>query len=61
MRDICIKHHVPYVQESVFLRLKKTVDIMTGKTSMRRYPNAYEIEKDLAAEVSAEAKQAPAH
>ena len=61
LRDICMKHNVPYVQESVFLRLVKTVNIMTGKASMRRYPNMYEIEKDMAAEVSSEAHAAPAH
>ena len=48
MRALCDKHGVPYVQENVFLRLKKTVDIMTGHTSMRRYPTRFEVERDLA-------------
>jgi len=47
MRAICEKHGVPYLQHNVFWRVKKTVDIMTGATSMRRYPNAYEHEADL--------------
>lgn len=49
VRKICEKHGVPYVQESVFIRLKKTVDIMVGKTNMRRFPDDYELlflEKD---------------
>lgn len=33
LRAICAKHGVPYVQESVFKRLGKTVDIMVGATS----------------------------
>lgn len=44
--DICAKYGVPYVQENVFVRLKKTVDIMVGKTSMRVYPSAYENDAD---------------
>ncbi len=31
---VCKKHGIPYRQESVFKRLFKAVDIMTGKTSM---------------------------
>jgi fatty acid desaturase len=34
VREICIKHNVPYVQQSVWKRVKKTVDIMVGNTSM---------------------------
>ena len=36
MREICAKHGVPYVQESVFRRVRKLVDVMVGKTSMLR-------------------------
>lgn len=39
MRALCKKHGVPYVQQSVFARLKKTVDIMIGATSMRNFPH----------------------
>jgi fatty acid desaturase len=36
LRALCEKHGVPYVQESVWRRLRKTTDIMVGRTSMRR-------------------------
>ena len=32
--ELCKKHNIPYIQESVFKRLLKTVDVMVGKTSM---------------------------
>lgn len=35
VKEICARHGIPYVQESVFTRLRKTVDIMIGRTSMR--------------------------
>ena len=44
--EICEKYGVPYIQENVFLRLKKTVDIMVGKADQRTYPSAYENDKD---------------
>jgi len=37
LRAICDKHGVPYVQQNVFRRLKKTADIMVGATSMRPF------------------------
>merc|ERR1719266_1326477 len=49
VKDICKKHGIPYVQENVFWRTKKTVDIMLGNTSMRWFPAEYEkmyLEKD---------------
>ena len=49
LRAICEKHGVPYVQQSVFKRLTKTVDIMVGHTSMRKYPTRWEVESDLVA------------
>ena len=39
LKAICEKHGVPYVQENVFERLRKTVDIMVGKTTMRVFPS----------------------
>jgi fatty acid desaturase len=36
LRAICEKHGVPYVQEGVFRRVKKLVDVFVGKTKMRR-------------------------
>ena len=47
MRAICAKHNVPYVQHSVFRRLKKTADIMVGHTDMRPFDRSWEYEKDL--------------
>jgi fatty acid desaturase len=42
LKEICDKYGVPYIKESVFERLRKTVDIMIGKTSMRPYPTQFE-------------------
>merc|ERR1712238_442945 len=36
------KKAAPHVKENVFIRLKKTVDIMVGNTSMRWFPEHYE-------------------
>jgi len=46
MRAICEKHGVPYVQQNVFRRLKKTADIMVGATSMLPFEESWEYEKD---------------
>jgi hypothetical protein len=48
LKAICEKYGVPYVQESVFKRLRKTVDIMVGKTTMRAFPTQYEPSRDKA-------------
>jgi fatty acid desaturase len=42
VRDICKRHNVPYIQENVFWRTKKTVDIMTGTSSMKWFPESFE-------------------
>lgn len=42
LKQICEKHNVPYVQENVWARLVKTVDIMVGKTSMIAFPTHLE-------------------
>jgi fatty acid desaturase len=42
VKAICEKHGVPYVQESVWRRLVKTVRIMIGDASMRTWPGALE-------------------
>ena len=47
VQAICKKYGVPYVQENVFVRLKKTVDIAVGNTSMRRFPPAYHAVEDI--------------
>ena len=48
LKAICEKHGVPYVQENVFERTRKTIDIMIGKSSMRKFPSQYEPAKDKA-------------
>lgn len=40
VRMICEKHGVPYVQESVWKRLAKTLAVMTGTKDMLRLPTA---------------------
>jgi len=55
VKAICKKHGVPYIQENVFTRTKKTIDIMTGSSSMRWFPEEYEkkyLELDAAADAS---------
>ena len=61
LREICAKHGVPYLQHSVFYRLKKTVDIMIGEASMRRYPSKWEKEVDLTPLDGAATAAAPGH
>ena len=46
MRAICDKYGVPYVQQNVFRRLKKTADVMVGATSMRPFDASWEVEDD---------------
>jgi len=55
VKSLCKKHGVPYVQENVVLRLKKTIDIMTGVSSMKWFPEHYEkilLEKDVLSEAA---------
>jgi len=46
MKAICAKYGVPYVQQNVFKRLKKTADIMVGATSMRKFDASWEYQPD---------------
>jgi fatty acid desaturase len=39
VRAICERHGVPYVQESVWTRVRKTLNVMTGHSDMLRMPN----------------------
>jgi hypothetical protein len=48
LKEICERHGVPYVKENVFERLRKTVDVMVGRKSMRAFPTEYEPERDKA-------------
>jgi fatty acid desaturase len=60
LQEICRRYGVPYIQESVLARLKKTVDIMVGNTSMKWFPEPYEkefLEKDAIAEAAASARK----
>jgi hypothetical protein len=41
-------NYVPYIQESVWERLRKTVDVMVGSTSMPDFPTHLEPAKDKA-------------
>ena len=34
VREVCARHGVPYVQQGVFTRVGKLIDIMTGRASM---------------------------
>jgi len=55
VREICDRHGVPYIKENVFWRVKKTVDIMVGTSSMKWFPESYEkkyIETDVLMEAS---------
>ena len=52
LRAICEKYGVPYVQESVWTRLRKTTDIMVGKETMRVFPTEYEPSRDKTALVT---------
>ena len=38
LKAICEKHGVPYVRESVWVRLRKTLAIMVGTSSMHVWP-----------------------
>ncbi len=40
LRALCEAHGVPYVQESIFRRMRRTADILVGATSMRHWPVA---------------------
>ena len=42
VKEICDRHGVPYIKENVFWRVKKTVDIMVGTSSMKWFPESYE-------------------
>jgi fatty acid desaturase len=55
VKALCKKHGVPYVQQNMFSRVKKTIDIMTGAKSMMWFPEDYEkkfLERDALMEAS---------
>ena len=49
VKALCARHGVPYVQESVWRRLRRTVAIMNGQATMRRHPGAAVPEASAAA------------
>jgi len=58
VKEICDRHGVPYIKENVFWRVKKTVDIMVGSSSMKWFPESYEkkyLQTDAIMEVSRKA------
>jgi fatty acid desaturase len=50
VREICERHGVPYVQESVWTRLRKAVAVFVGDASLRRFETlaAADVEKPAA-------------
>lgn len=36
VKEVCKKHNIPYAQESIFKRFFQLINIMTGKTSMKK-------------------------
>ena len=38
IREICERHRLPYIQQSVFRRFAKMAQNFVGNTKMRRYP-----------------------
>lgn len=37
VKEACERYGIPYVQENVFTRLRKTIDVMVGKTNMLQW------------------------
>lgn len=61
VREICDRHGVPYIKQNVFWRVKKTVDIMVGTSSMKWFPETYEkkyLETDILLEAQRKAAKA---
>ncbi len=45
VRALCEKHGIPYVQESVWTRARKMVDVIVGKAKMRRLESTEAVEQ----------------
>ncbi len=39
VQEICERHGVPYLQESIFLRARRTMDVLTGTATMPHAPH----------------------
>lgn len=48
VRALCEKHGIPYIQESVWKRFGKLVDIIVGNTQMKRVPHEADVKDDEA-------------
>lgn len=57
--EICQRHGVPYVQESVWVRLKKLVDVLIGKTTMPHWPAGTGAARDIGLERGTSGGQTP--
>lgn len=42
LAEICARHGVAYVQESIWVRLRKLLDVLVGKTTMQHWPASQE-------------------
>ncbi|WP_338865973.1 fatty acid desaturase family protein [Myxococcus stipitatus] len=51
VRALCEKYGIPYVQESVWTRVRKMVDVVVGKRSMRKLEPRASVEAPAAPEV----------
>eukprot|EP01060_Flectonema_neradi_P030800 TRINITY_DN4543_c1_g1_i1.p1 TRINITY_DN4543_c1_g1~~TRINITY_DN4543_c1_g1_i1.p1 ORF type:complete len:420 (+),score=72.51 TRINITY_DN4543_c1_g1_i1:52-1311(+) len=47
VQAICKKYGVPYVQESIFTRLRKTGSLIVGTSDMRNFPAQYHRKEDM--------------
>jgi len=34
IKQICVKHNIPYRQDNVFKRVRMSIDMMVGKTNL---------------------------
>merc|ERR1712054_462848 len=51
VKAICAKYNIPFIQQNCFSRIAKTMDIMVGVKSMRKYPMEFECKDDLSTEI----------
>jgi hypothetical protein len=54
VKAVCEKHGVPYVQEGIHKRVKKLIDIMVGRASMKRAPTVVRATRDEEARLEAQ-------
>jgi fatty acid desaturase len=54
VKEVCERYGLPYVQEGVFKRARRLLDIMVGKTSMKRVERVAKTTPESAAAQAAE-------